>query len=278
MEEVSFKETCPFCDQLLDKNLIKDHIMCHQIQNEEEFNNQITKNPFGNVIHNSSQNGNLDSHSNNISNYNNIDNQSKNNNTQIDQKNLNLLKALIEINKPNNDGNIQFNNLLNILNGKSNENNKTVEEDAIHTIFDGISLISQQCKDTYDQYNNIMGRGNNNNKIGSSDATNDNHSSTNNATFNDNNNILNIPHNNNHINENEVNLIMECLSTNTLNEKKVGENTKCFMCCEQFDIGQSVTTLPCFHIFHFDCIKNRIKNNNNCPICQFEISLNNIIK
>ena len=280
MEAPPSKEACPFCQQFIDRNLINDHIMCHQVENEEEFNKYTTKNPYGNVINNSSQR--RDINSNNISNNNNINNNPNNDETAKIKRDINLLKALIEINKPSNNGQIDFNNVLKILSGKNNENNnRSIQGDAIHTIFDGISLISNECKDIYNQYNSIMGRqnnNNNNNNMGSSNVTNNNPVSTNKTSFDDNNNNLNVHQNNNQINENEINLIMECLSTDILNEKKVEENSKCLMCNEHFNIGQSVTTLPCSHVFHFNCIKSTLKYNNKCPNCQFEISLDNIIK
>lgn len=282
MEALSIKEACPFCQQLIDRNLINDHIMCHQVENEEEFNNHITKNPYGNAINNPSQSGDINS--NNISNNNNINNNPNNDDTAKLKRDINLLKALIEINKPSNNGQTDYNNVLNILSGKNNENNnRSIKEDAIHTLFEGISVISSQCKDIYNDYNSIMRRlnnNNNNNNMGSSNVANmanNNPVFTNKPSFNDNNNS-NVHQNNNQINENEINLIMECLSTDVLNVIKVGENSKCLMCNEQFNIGQSVTTLPCSHAFHFNCIKSTLKYNNKCPGCQFEISLDNIIK
>jgi hypothetical protein len=283
MESLPSKEACPFCQQLIDRNLINDHIMCHQVENEEEFNKYTTKNPYGNVINNSSQSGDINS--NNISNNNNINNNPNNDDTAKLKRDVNLLKALIEINNPSNNGQTDYNKVLNILSGKSNENNnKSLAEDTIHTLFEGISAISNQFKDVCNQYNSIMGGGNNNNNnnnnMGSSNVTNisnNNPVSTNKPSFNNFNNS-NAHQNNNQINENEINLIMECLSTDILNEKKVGENSKCLMCNEHFNIGQSVTTLPCSHVFHFNCIKSTLKYNNKCPNCQFEISLDNIIK
>ena len=282
MKETPSKEACPFCQQLIERNLISDHIMCHQVENEDEFNNKAAKNPYGNSINNSSQS--KDINSNNISNNNKINNNPNNDQKAELKTNINLLKALIEINKPNNNGQIDYDNILKIISGKSNENNNnnsnaSLVKDGIRTIFDGISLLSNECKDIYNQFNTIKGRlnSNYNNNMGSSNATNSNPVSNNKTSFDDNNN-LNIHQTNNQINENEINLIMECLSTDILKEIKAGENNKCLMCNEEFNIGQSVTTLPCSHVFHFNCIKSTLKYNNKCPNCQFEISLDNIIK
>ena len=282
MKETPSKEACPFCQRLIERNLISDHIMCHQVENEDEFNNKAAKNPYGNSINNSSQS--KDINSNNISNNNKINNNPNNDQKAELKTNINLLKALIEINKPNNNGQIDYDNILKIISGKSNENNNnnsnaSLVKDGIRTIFDGISLLSNECKDIYNQFNTIKGRlnSNYNNNMGSSNVTNSNPVSNNKTSFDDNNN-LNIHQTNNQINENEINLIMECLSTDILKEIKVGENNKCLMCNEEFNIGQSVTTLPCSHVFHFNCIKSTLKYNNKCPNCQFEISLDNIIK
>ena len=88
----------------------------------------------------------------------------------------------------------------------------------------------------------------------------------------------NINHNHNHINSNEVERIMELLPCSVLTEKKDGENNECIICLSEFEVGDSITTLPCVHIFHNECIKNWLKNNNHCPICKFEITLNSIIR
>ena len=282
MKETPSKEACPFCQRLIERNLISDHIMCHQVENEDEFNNKAAKNPYGNSINNSSQSKGINS--NNISNNNKINNNPNNDQKAELKTNINLLKALIEINKPSNNGQIDYDNILKIISGKSNENNNnnsnaSLVKDGIRTIFDGISLLSNECKDIYNQFNTIKGRlnSNYNNNMGSSNVTNSNPVSNNKTSFDDNNN-LNVHQNNNQINENEINLIMECLSTDILKEIKVGENNKCLMCNEEFNIGQSVTTLPCSHVFHFKKIKSTLKYNNKCPNCQVEISLDNIIK
>ena len=83
---------------------------------------------------------------------------------------------------------------------------------------------------------------------------------------------------NNNISSNELERIMEYLPSSVLREKKEGENTECVICLEVFDVGDSITTLPCVHLFHTDCIKSWLKSNNHCPICKFEITLNSIMR
>ena len=62
--------------------------------------------------------------------------------------------------------------------------------------------------------------------------------------------------NHNHISENEINRIMQYLPSSVINERKEGENDTCIICLGEFNIGDSVTTLPCVHIFHNECIKS----------------------
>ena len=64
--------------------------------------------------------------------------------------------------------------------------------------------------------------------------------------------------------------IMNLLPSSTITEKKEGNN--CIICLSDLEIGDKVTSLPCLHIFHTDCIKNWLQNKNHCPICKFEIT------
>ena len=56
------------------------------------------------------------------------------------------------------------------------------------------------------------------------------------------------------------------------NSKKEQFN-KCIICMEDYKIGDEVETLPCFHLFHKECIDRWFKNNkDSCPICKNKIS------
>jgi len=47
-----------------------------------------------------------------------------------------------------------------------------------------------------------------------------------------------------------------------------GENTTCVICMEQYEEGDGLCTLACFHVFHKDCILEWLKTHNTCPICK----------
>ena len=57
---------------------------------------------------------------------------------------------------------------------------------------------------------------------------------------------------------------------NKLNE----ENKKCVICFDDFKNNDIVTYLPCFHLFHKDCIVKWTKNMPVCPICKINIKNN----
>ena len=81
---------------------------------------------------------------------------------------------------------------------------------------------------------------------------------------------------NNNISNEDLNRIMECLPSIVINEKNEGENNNCVICIGDFEPGESITTLPCLHRFHTDCIKSWLQSRNHCPVCKFEITLDSI--
>ena len=48
------------------------------------------------------------------------------------------------------------------------------------------------------------------------------------------------------------------------------------ICLEDFKSKEKVTALPCIHFFHTPCIKEWIKEKNECPVCKFELTQQNI--
>ena len=50
-----------------------------------------------------------------------------------------------------------------------------------------------------------------------------------------------------------------------------GEQKKCSICLEDFNIGEKIIYLPCFHYYHAKCIETWVKNSDKCPLCNTEI-------
>ena len=53
------------------------------------------------------------------------------------------------------------------------------------------------------------------------------------------------------------------------------DKKKCTICLENYVNGDETIALPCIHIFHANCIKTWLKENNSCPICKNEIKFEN---
>lgn len=89
--------------------------------------------------------------------------------------------------------------------------------------------------------------------------------------------LMNNNDNDQRISQDELNKIMEYLPSSVLTEKKEGENSECVVCISGFEAGDSITTLPCAHIFHTECVKSWLETKNHCPVCKFEITLNSLL-
>eukprot|EP00906_Rhabdomonas_costata_P003849 RCo005809 len=47
--------------------------------------------------------------------------------------------------------------------------------------------------------------------------------------------------------------------------------TECTICQDKYRAGVEVTTLPCKHSYHSECIGKWFDENGNCPICRKEV-------
>lgn len=48
-------------------------------------------------------------------------------------------------------------------------------------------------------------------------------------------------------------------------------NPQCAICIEHFAADDSVIYLPCFHVFHENCITNALQTTSKCPLCNMDI-------
>lgn len=56
------------------------------------------------------------------------------------------------------------------------------------------------------------------------------------------------------------------------------EVKRCVICLEDLKNGDKVISLPCIHFFHSNCIKAWFSKKNSCPICKFELKLENMFR
>ena len=60
-------------------------------------------------------------------------------------------------------------------------------------------------------------------------------------------------------------------------DNKIENFEKCVICMEKYKINEDIKTLPCFHIFHKDCIEQWLKaGKDTCPICKNKVNNNDL--
>ena len=60
--------------------------------------------------------------------------------------------------------------------------------------------------------------------------------------------------------------------------EKVAEETRrdlreCPICLVDYEVGDELRTLPCFHAFHKDCIDKWLEGSTLCPICKTDVTV-----
>jgi hypothetical protein len=56
-----------------------------------------------------------------------------------------------------------------------------------------------------------------------------------------------------------------------LEQSATSANTElftCMVCLSEYEAGEVLRTLPCFHTYHRDCIDTWLKDSNKCPVCK----------
>ena len=119
MEEISFNQKqCPICKDIISSEIFNDHLICHQIENEEN------NNPPDNININPNNNSTNESNNNNY--YNNQNNQNNSENNFNNNQNGFLTKINDFISSPfqsqNNNNSVQIRGYPNINNNNNNNN------------------------------------------------------------------------------------------------------------------------------------------------------------
>ena len=72
--------------------------------------------------------------------------------------------------------------------------------------------------------------------------------------------------------------ILNSLSSSKLKDISKLEDDKknCIICMEDFQNGDDVIYLPCLHVFHTTCILEWFKGHNDCPVCKFKMTYENL--
>ena len=300
-EEIPKQYLCEICNKMIDEKDKVDHILCHNLEKEQQneminngnndINNlygysqkeieeqrkierQIERNKKKNIRENNN-NHNLNNNNNTnrreFNNRNNNLNIRNTNNIHIRPSNINNLNNR-RINN-NNNNNINRNNQINrgpiisIRQSGPNGNRITthIYQD-INEIPSEINYLSSLNRRNYNNAHNIF-RNFHSRRHG-------------NNIFNQFENMFEEMLNNGpHPRPTDKELFNEFPETKIEDVNKLDpEKKNCVICLEDFKSGEKATLLPCVHLFHKNCIKSWLKSKNMCPICKFELTRDNINK
>ena len=300
---------CAICKKNIDEKDKVDHLLCHNLANEQE-----------NEINNNGNNGN-----NNINdlygfsqkeieeqrkierqiernkrknqqnqNIRRNDFNNRNNNIRNDNINNNHIRPNLNIrrsntNNSNNNNNTINNNHRNYQNNRSNINSNQQNRGPVITIRqtgqNGNTITTRFYQDIdfsagprMNFISNRIRTNNNNNN------NNNNHRRGDFNVFNQFRNefaeILNNGHQHHQHNQHQRTdrqLFNEFPETKIDDVDKLDpEKRNCIICLEDFKSGEKATLLPCVHLFHKNCINRWLTTKDFCPICKFELTRDNI--
>lgn len=79
---------------------------------------------------------------------------------------------------------------------------------------------------------------------------------------------------NSHSRKNEE--IIKLLPVSEIKDNEHKPKGNCTICLADFSVKDKVTTLPCLHIFHHQCIDVWLKDHKVCPLCKLELNNKNL--
>jgi len=304
---INIYKECPYCNIILNSLEYNDHILCHELDKEENGQlNNINNYQIGNS--NSNNNNNEDDRSDtedkdfgsHIHNFfgkiadkaKSIISPIKDNKGKIKnhlEKIPNFFKDLFDIKdenkKENKHQNIQNNSNNN--NRNSNNNNRIINNirnsNNRNSLNNRNSYLNQRLSNRIDSLfnrNNILRirnypRYNYNRYRRRLNHDNDNIDNLLLFEHDDNNNNFK----NNLFKEEDAKEILRYIPSSIVKEIKQpnDNNYRCTICLSEFQIGEKESTLPCLHMYHTNCIEKWIIRDRSCPVCKYDISLDSIL-
>ena len=254
-----------------------------QFGNIKNRNNYILgRNPFNgnfNFNMNNSENGmlNFSDMNSNMRNFNNNMNDFNNNMNDFNNR-MNNFRDNMNNNMNNFNNNMNdFNNRMN--NFRDNMNNFNSNMNLPNNNFNGFNM--NNFNNRMSKFHNKMAKLNNkmanlSNRMNNLNNNMNNNMSNFNNTFNMHESGFNNMSNrmNNNINNGVGQDILDRLETSIINDiSRLNEDKKqCKICLENFRNGDQVLYLPCFDVFHKNCILNWLEAHDECPICKLKLT------
>ena len=300
------EQFCPICKQNMSSDIFQDHIFCHQIEQEENDiinQNNIINNNNNNIItreesiHQSPKEednipnkifgflGNIKNKAKEILN---IENEEQKNNSNINKtKEPNKITTFFSnvrdtISKPFESKNgepSKISSFFSNIKGKISDTFSEIKDQ----FNDSSDIEDEEEKKEESRRNNraidsLLRRNLLRNRI-NSDYRNDNNIDDLLLEF-EQEDIIDIGKKENLFKEEDAKEILRYIPSSIIQEEKNKNenNYKCLICLYEFKVGDKVSTLPCLHIFHIDCLQNWIMRNTWCPICKADCSLDSLLK
>ena len=298
---------CPYCNLIISSKEYSDHLLCHEIDQNENPNSEfnvnnyaITSNPISSFNNNNKRPESYLNYNSIIDNIrrDNVEETKKGNNNFFD-KISNFWEDIVnkikkennnsdeDINNENTDENISNDNNYTNINSYNYTNNYNNLHNLRHRRFNDVREIRRPTyfsnnRNRYNYRNNSCprmpdGETNNNyqrfffqNRQRSGLFINEDEDDLSDLSvnFSDDENV----------NENNIKNILKYIPTSKIKiVNKNNENSRCVICLEDFVIDDEVSTLQCLHLFHQKCIEKWIKKKLWCPICKYEISVNSLL-
>lgn len=285
--------TCEICHEVLPESERKDHMYCHDLQNEErnEANNEdqfrITQSQIDNQKEIERQiNREIEERRQNQRNQERRrnENQARNNRNNINNRNNRDNRNERNINNNLNFMDNFFEGFSEFQNNNPNRNNPSrggVRQVRIQVGPNGERIVQQFIRndnedmESMDPFNMLINDNTGRRRQGRimipfMDFTNVNFSNS----FNLADLIERLRVRDNPTSQEILNELPETTidDVNKLDQEK----KNCVICLEDFKNGDKATVLPCIHLFHTSCIQNWLKTQNCCPICKFKLTGDNI--
>lgn len=72
-------------------------------------------------------------------------------------------------------------------------------------------------------------------------------------------------------------IFLDNLIVNKITKKGIILESDCIICLQKYQMADNYISLPCFHNYHENCIKNWLKRKNFCPLCKHVFSVNDLL-